>query len=266
MPDLDAARIALLAGAGFVAGGINAVAGGGSLVSFPALLLAGYPALTANVTNSVALLPGYLGGSVGYRRELQGQRARVLPLGLLSVGGAVLGAFLLLTGSPHTFQRIVPWLILGACALLVAQPWIGRWVAEREAERAASADGSARQRRVLGSLPVPLALAQIVSAVYGAYFGAGLGVILLAVLGIFIVDSLQRVNALKGLLSLVISVVAVVYFIAFGSVAWLPVAIMAPAALLGGLLGVTVARRLDDRVLRIAVVCYGTAVGIRLLF
>ena len=264
MPHLDAARIALLAVAAFAAGGINAVAGGGSLVSFPALLLAGYSALTANVTNSVALLPGYLGGSVGYRRELRGQQVRVLPLGLLSIGGAVLGAFLLLAASPTVFQRVVPWLILGACALLLAQPWIARRVARREVAHAAA--GRAAQRRLLGSLPVPLALAQIVSAVYGAYFGAGLGVILLAVLGIFVDDSLQRINALKGLLSLVVSVVAVVYFIAFAAVAWLPVAIMAPAAALGGLLGVTVARRLDDRVLRIAVVCYGVAVGVRLLF
>ena len=261
-PHLDAARIVLLGAAAFVAGGINAVAGGGSLISFPALLLAGYPALTANVTNSVALLPGYLGGSVGYRRELRGQRPRIVRLGLISAAGAVLGAFLLLAGPASVFQRIVPWLILGACALLVAQPWIARRVAEREAARAAA---GASPRR-FGEIGAGLAAAQLVSAVYGAYFGAGVGVIMLAVLGIFLVDSLQRINALKGLLSLIITVVAVVYFIAAGRVAWLPVAIMAPIAYAGGLLGVAVARRLDDRVLRIAVVCFGVAVGVRLLF
>jgi uncharacterized protein len=264
-PHLDAARLALLAAAAFLAGGINAVAGGGSLVSFPALLLAGYPALTANVTNAVALLPGYVGGTVGYRRELRGQESRILRLGALSVGGAVLGAFLLLAGPAGVFQRLVPWLILSACALLVAQPSIARRVAARTAARQAAGD-CGRRRLGLGEISLALAAAQIVSAVYGAYFGAGLGVIMLAVLGIFVDDSLQRINALKGVLSLIINIVAVAYFIAFGNVAWLPVAVMAPISYVGGLLGVGVARRLDDRVLRVAVVCYGVAVGVRLLF
>jgi hypothetical protein len=258
----------LLAAAAFLAGGINAVAGGGSLVSFPALLLAGYPALTANVTNSVALLPGYLGGSLSYRPELRGQRSRVLTLGSISVAGAVLGAVLLLAGPAGLFKRLVPWLILGACALLLAQPWIGRRVGEREAARmAAVATGERRApRRRFGEVSPALLAAQLVSAVYGAYFGAGLGVIMLAVLGIFLVDTLQRVNALKGLLSLIINAVAVLWFAVFASVAWVPVAVMAPAALLGGVAGVAVARRLDDRVLRAAVVCFGVAVGVRLLF
>jgi uncharacterized membrane protein YfcA len=266
-PHLDAARIALLAAAALLAGGINAVAGGGSLVTFPALLLAGYPPLTANVTNTVALVPGYLGGTVGYRRELRGQGGRILRLGLLSVGGAVLGAFLLLAGPAGVFRRLVPWLIIGACLLLLAQPWIARRVAARSARAAAEDRGVPLRRRLgLGDITLALVAAQLVSAVYGAYFGAGVGVIMLAVLGIFISDSLQRINALKGLLSLIINVVAVVWFVAFGSVAWLPVAIMAPISYAGGMLGVAVARRLDDRVLRALVVCYGLAVGVRLLF
>jgi uncharacterized membrane protein YfcA len=259
-PTLDAGRIVLLAVAAFFAGGVNAVAGGGSLITFPALLLAGYPALTANITNSTALLPGYLGGSVGYRRELRGQRARLLRLGALSVAAAVLGAFLLLVGPAGVFQRLVPWLILGACALLVAQPYIARRVAARQARHAASG------RPARGEVTPALGAAQVVSAIYGAYFGAGLGVIALATLGIFLDDSLQRINALKGVLSLIINIVAVVYFISFGSVAWLPVAIMAPISYAGGMAGVMVARRLDDRVLRVAVVCFGVAVGVRLLF
>jgi uncharacterized membrane protein YfcA len=253
-PHLDAARIVLLGAAALLAGGVNAVAGGGSLVTFPALLLVGYAPLTANVTNAVALLPGYLGGTVGYRRELRGQGGRMLRLGLLSVGGAVLGAFLLLKGPPSVFQRLVPWLILGACALLVAQPWIARRVAERT-----------RSGLGLGEVSLALAVVQVVSAVYGAYFGAGLGVIMLATLGIFVDDSLQRVNALKGWLSLVINAVAVVAFVLYGGVAWVPVAVMAPLSYAGGMLGVLVARRLDDRVLRVAVVCFGVAVGVRLL-
>lgn len=264
---MSPAHILLLATAAFAAGAINAVAGGGSLVSFPALLLAGYPALTANVTNSVALLPGYAGGSVGYRRELQGQRRRVEVLGALSIGGAVLGAFLLLAGPASVFQHLVPWLILGACALLVAQPYIARRVAsgQAHAQHVAHTRGARGIRARLSEYPPALIGAQAVSAVYGAYFGAGLGVILLAVLGIYLDDSLQRVNALKGLLSLVVSVVAVVYFIAFAHVAWLPVAIMAPISYVGGLAGVVVARRLPDRALRIAVVLFGVGVAVRLL-
>lgn len=258
-PDLDAGRIVLLAVAAFFAGGINAVAGGGSLISFPALLLAGYPALTANVTNATALLPGYLGGSVGYRRELRGQRERMVRLGAISIGGGVLGAFLLLVGPAGVFQRLVPWLILSGCALLVAQPAIARRVASRQARLIASGVDPPE-------MTPALAAAQFVSAIYGAYFGAGLGVIMLATLGIFLEDSLQRINALKGALSLVINIVAVVYFVSFGHVAWLPVAIMAPVAYAGGAAGVMVARRLDDRVLRIAVVCFGVAVAVRLLF
>jgi uncharacterized membrane protein YfcA len=267
-PHLDAARIALLAAAAFLAGGINAVAGGGSLISFPALLLVGYPALTANVTNTVALVTGYLGGTVGYRRELRGQEQRMVRLGLLSVAGAVLGAFLLLRAPASVFQRLVPSLILGACALLLAQPRIARRVASRAAAREAEAAAAGVQPRRLGwgEIPVALIAAQFVAAVYGAYFGGGLGVITLAVLGIFVHDSLQRINALKGVLSLVINLVAVLYFIAFGSVAWVAVAVMAPISYAGGLLGVKVARRLNDRVLRVVVVCYGVAVGVRLLF
>ena len=267
-PHLDAARIALLAVAALLAGGINAVAGGGSLVSFPALLLVGYPALTANVTNSVALLTGYLGGTVGYRRELRGQESRMVRLGVISVGGAVLGAFLLLRGPASVFQRLVPFLILGACALLAAQPWIARRVGARAAVREAEAAAGTRRHGRLrwGEIPLTLVVAQFVSAIYGAYFGGGLGVIVLAVLGIYIHDSLQRINALKGLLSLIVNLVAVLYFIAFGNVAWAAVAVMAPISYAGGLLGVKVARRLDDRVLRAVVVTYGVAVGVRLLF
>lgn len=253
---MNASTIALLAGSGFAAGGINAVAGGGSLVSFPALLLAGYSPLDANVTNAVALLPGYLGGSVGYRRELQGQRPRLERLGAASIGGAVLGAFLLLAGPAGVFQHLVPWLILGACALLVAQPYVARRVAARQAR----GDGR-RNHEITGTLLA----AEAVCAVYGAYFGAGVGVVTLAVLGIFLSDSLQRINALKGLLSLIINVVAVVYFVIFAHVAWIAVAVMAPISFAGGMVGVVVARRLDDRVLRISVVLFGVAVAVRLL-
>lgn len=251
-PHLDALNLGFLGGAALLAGAINAVAGGGSLLSFPALLLVGYPALTANVTNSVALLPGYVGGSVAYRRELVGQGHRMRRLGAISLGGAVAGAWLLVAGPASVFQRLVPWLILASCALLAAQSAIARRIVTHP--HGASS----------GRLPPALIASQVLAAVYGAYFGAGVGVIMLAVLGIFVVDTLQRINALKGALSLVISVVAVVYFAVFGSVAWLPVLVMGPASFLGGLAGVTLARRLNDRVLRWFVISFGVAVAVRL--
>jgi uncharacterized membrane protein YfcA len=255
--DLGVSGIALLAAAAALAGAVNAVAGGGSLISFPALLVVGYPAVTANITNTVALCPGYLGGTIGYRRELEGQRGRAIALGLTSAVGAVAGSYLLLVSSPEVFERIVPFLILAACALLAAQAPLARMVRQR----AAHGDPAAGWTSVL-----PLHAIQFVAAVYGAYFGAGLGIMMLAVLGIFLVDTLQRLNALKGLMSLVINVVGALYFALFADVVWFAVAIMAAAALAGGRLGVALARRLNDRTLRWMVVAFGVVVAVRLMF
>ena len=199
MSGLQPAQLLLLAAAALVAGAVNAVAGGGSLLSFPALLAVGYPALTANVTNSVALTPGYLGGTVGYRRELAGQRRRILALGVTSAIGAVVGAFLLLVSSPALFERIVPWLIFLACGLLAAQTRLASLVQNRREGR----EGGSPAGRDPHTLP--LFAAQFLAAIYGAYFGAGVGIMMLAILGIFLVDNLQRLNALKGLLSLLIN-------------------------------------------------------------
>lgn len=255
MTSLEPAQIVLLAGAALVAGAVNAVAGGGSLISFPALLAVGYPALTANVTNSVALTPGYFGGTLGYRRELTGQRGRILALGAISAAGAVVGAVLLLISSAELFERIVPWLIFLACGLLAAQTRLARLVRDRRADGPADADGHT----------APLFAAQFLAAAYGAYFGAGVGIMMLAILGIFLADNLQRLNALKGLLSFLISVVAAVSFLLFADVSLLAVAVMAVASLLGGQLGVLLARRLNDRTLRWLVIAFGVAVGLRLL-
>ena len=252
---LDPAQVGLLAGAALVAGAINAVAGGGSLISFPALLAVGYPALTANVTNSVALTPGYFGGTLGYRRELAGQRGRILALGVISAVGAVVGAVLLLISSAALFERIVPWLIFLACGLLAAQTRLARLVRERRPAEPAGAGGHA----------APLFAAQFLAATYGAYFGAGVGIMMLAILGIFLADNLQRLNALKGLLSFLISVVAAVSFLLFADVSLVAVAVMAAASLLGGQLGVVLARRLNDQALRWLVIAFGVAVGLRLL-
>lgn len=250
---LDAPDIALLAVAGVAAGAVNAVAGGGSLISFPALLAVGLPSVTANVTNAVALLPGYLGGTIGYRRELEGQRPRAAALGLTTAIGGVAGAALLIVSPDEVFEAIVPFLILAACALLAAQPALSRRL------RAPSNDPRAhRSPRLHG--------AAFAAAVYGGYFGAGLGIVLLAVLALALDDELQRLNALKGLLSLVIGVASVAFFVAFGPVRWGAAAIMAVAAFAGGHAGVAVARRLPANVLRGLVIGFGVAVSLWLLF
>ena len=257
---LEPAQIALLAGAGLLAGAVNAVAGGGSLISFPALLAVGYPALTANVTNAVALTPGYFGGTVGYRRELEGQRRRILALGATSAAGAVLGAYLLVVSSAELFERIVPFLIFLACGLLAAQTRLARLVRNRRDDRSPAGDQPPADPHTL-----PLFAAQFLAAIYGAYFGAGVGIMMLAILGIFLVDNLQRLNALKGLLSLLVNGIAAVYFIFFADVRWVAVAIMAVTSLLGGQVGVVLARRLNDQALRWLVIAFGVAVGLRLL-
>ena len=244
-------EIALLGGAGFLAGAVNAVAGGGSLISFPALLAVGQPAVAANVTNAVAVVPGYLGGTIGYRRELQGQRRRAVGLAATSIVGAVCGAILLLVSSEKLFKAIVPFLVLFSAALLAAQPLMSKLT---------------RGPRRGGEHTVRLHAMNLGAAVYGGYFGAGLGIMLLAVLGLSIDDELQRLNALKGLLSLVIGLVAAAYFAIFGPVQWDAAAVMAVTSLGGGQAGVVLARRLDDRVLRWVVVAFGTAVGIALFF
>jgi uncharacterized protein len=246
--DLGLGEVALLAGAGLLAGAVNAVAGGGSLISFPALLAVGYPSVTANVTNSLAVLPGYLGGSLGYRRELQGQRDRALALAATSAAGAAAGAALLLLGSERTFEAIVPFLILFSCVLLAAQPALSRAL-----------------RRPEGENSLRLHVTEFAAAVYGGYFGAGLGIMLLAVLALSIDDELQRLNALKGLLSLLIGAVAAASFAIFGPVVWEAAAIMAATSLAGGRVGVVAARRLPEDALRGVVVAFGLAVAVVLL-
>ncbi len=247
---MDAGTIVLLAGAGLGAGAVNAVAGGGSLVSFPALLAAGYPSVTANVTNSVAVLPGYLGGSLAYRRELAGQRGRIRALAPTTVAGTAAGSALLLTSPASLFDAIVPWLILAACALLALQPRAAA-IAERHRDRRGST--------------VALHAGLFLGAVYGGYFGAGLGIMLLALLGALLPDDLQRVNALKGVLSLIVAGAAAVAFAIFGPIAWDAALVVGAASLAGGAAGVRVARQLPAPVLRGVVIAYGVAVAIALM-
>lgn len=275
---MDAAGWGLVAGAGLLAGAVNAIAGGGTLISFPALMAAGLSPLTANMTSSVGLLAGYAGGSVGYRRELAGQADRVRSLTVVSVVGGVLGAALLLVTPSDAFQAVVPFLILLSCGLLAVQPRLARAVAARRARadpRAeAGADAGADPRAdggadawadagtgTPGRLGLGVQAGVLVSAVYGAYFGAGLGVLLLAVLGILLADGLQRLNALKGLLSLVVNAVGAAVFVVTGHVPLLVAAVLAVTAFCGGLLGVRVARILPAPALRAAVVVLGVVVA-----
>lgn len=243
-----------LAAAAFVAGGINAVAGGGSLVSFPALLAAGYPARIANITNTVALWPGYVGGSFGYRALLAPQRRTVGVLAVSTTLGAVTGSAILLLTSEAAFRAIVPYLILFAAALLAFQVRIGALVARIP-----------RPWRTDRHVPLEIHPPMFLLGIYGAYFGAGLGTLSLAVLAILMPDDLQRSNALKGMLSLVINAVAVVIFAVSGLVEWLPAAIMAVTALAGGYAGVHLARRLSGTTLRALVVLYSLVVAVVLL-
>ena len=238
----------MLALAGFVAGAINAAAGGGSLVTFPALIAVGYPPLVANVTNNVAVSPGYATGAWGYRGELRGQRGRIAPLAAVSAFGSLVGVGLILVSSQRAFDGIVPFLVLAACALLAAQPAIGRKVGDRTGEGG---------RPGVGAL-----VGQTLAAVYGGYFGAALGVAVLALLGLFFDDTLQRLNALKALLQLVIGGTAALGFALLTPVAWGAAGIVGPASLAGGLVGARLAKRVSDRVLRGGIIAYGVVAAV----
>jgi uncharacterized protein len=249
--DASPASLVFLLVAGVLAGGVNAIAGGGSLLVFPALLAVGFPPLAANVTNSVAQWPGYLGIVAGARRDLDRQGRRIALTAAVAVGGSALGCALLLVLPGGVFDTVVPGLVLMAAALMALQPRIKRWIG-------APALGSPDNLRAL--LP-----AVFVAAVYGGYFGGALGVILIVTLSLFAHDGLVRLNALKGLLALVIATVTVVIFAIGAPVDWLAVAILAPTTLLGGFVGARVARRMPENVLRWAVVGLAVAVGVWLL-
>jgi uncharacterized protein len=243
----------ILAVAAILAGAINAVAGGGSLISFPAIVAAGYDTKAANVTNTVALWPGYAAGSFGYRQELRRQWSRVLALTAPSILGAIAGAVILLATPTEAFDLVVPFLILFACVLMLLQDRLQVMVG---------------RDYKMGEPPITrgVLIVTFFLAVYGAYFGAGLGIMLLAALGILLPDDIQHSNALKGMLSLVMNAMAVVWFAVFGPVQWPVVALMATGSIAGGYLGVSVARRLGRRWLRFAVVAYGLAAAVVLFY
>jgi uncharacterized membrane protein YfcA len=245
-PDLIIVGLAAVAG-----GAVNALAGGGTLITFPMLTAVGVPPVAANITNTVALCPGYLGATFAQIRDLRGQGGRLrllLPGGIL---GGISGGFLLLVTTDHAFRRLVPYLILLAVALLASQDTLRAWLIRR------GSSAEAPQMRDAWSLfPVTAA------AVYGGYFGAGVSVIVLAVLGLALEDSLTRLNALKQALSFSINVAAALFFLFSGQVVWLAAFVMAIGALLGGILGGRLAGRVSQSVLRRIVVAVGLVVAL----
>ena len=246
-----ALQIVLLVVLGLVAGAVNAIAGGGSLIVFPVLLAIGLPPLPANVTNSVAQWPGYAGSTVSARRDLRGQGRRLALTTIPAALGSAVGCALLLVLPQSVFDAIVPVLVLLASLTLGAQPWIKRWT---------SRDGESEGRE----RPVVLAVVTFVAAVYGGYFGGALGVVLIAVLSLLCADGMRRLNAVKVLLSLVVASVTVVLFAIFAPVDWFAVLLLAPSTLVGGYLGMAVAQKMPDNVLRWCVVVLGVAVAIYL--
>ncbi len=248
--------------AAVAAGFVNAIAGGGSLISFPALTAVGLPAVMANVTNTVALLPGYGGAALAQGRDLRGQRRRMgllLPAALL---GGLLGAALLLHSSVALFTRLVPWLILLGTALLALQAPLRRWLTrlgERPDPRDHDPRGDGDQRRLRQE--IGCALAVFAAAIYGGYFGAGLGVILLALLALLLSESLTRLNGLKQVLSLQVNLAAALLFLFSPQVNWSAALVMAGGSLLGGALGGRLASRVSPERLRGVVVILGVVLA-----
>ena len=237
--------------AAVAAGAVNALAGGGTLITFPMLVALGVPAVGANVTNTVALCPGYLGGTLAQRNDLRGQRRRLWLILPASVVGGVLGGFLLLHTEEKLFKALVPYLILLASALLAIQDPVRAWLIRRM-----GSDGSSAGLERWTWVPVGVA------SVYGGYFGAGLSVIVLSSLGLTVHDSLTRLNALKQAVAFAVNVAAAVFFLFSGQVVWSMAVVMAVGALLGGTLGGKLAGRVKPATLRWVVVTIGVVISI----
>jgi uncharacterized membrane protein YfcA len=254
---VSASHAVVIFAAGILAGTINAVVGSGTLITFPVLLAFGYPPVTANVSNTVGLVPGSVAGAIGFRAELRGQGARVLRLSAASLTGGILGAVLLLTLPASAFAAIVPAFIAIALVLIVFQPRIASALAARRARTGRQA------RHPDGGLA---ALAGVFAAgVYGGYFGAAQGILLLAILGLSLADSLTRINAVKVVLAGLVNLVAGLVFVFTARIAWGPVVLIAAGSTIGGALGAGIGRRVPAAALRVLIVVVGIAAIVRLL-
>ncbi|GAA2626947.1 sulfite exporter TauE/SafE family protein [Paractinoplanes durhamensis] len=250
---MDFTHMLLLIVAGVAAGGVNAIAGGGSLITFPSLIATGLPSVDANVTNSVSVFPGYVSSVVGSRADLAGQGRRLRGILPTSVAGSILGCVLLLVTPARAFELIVPFLVLGAAATLAFQ------------ERLRGFVGHPRHMSA-GRAALTLQVVVFVGAIYGGYFGAALGVMYVAALALILDEPLNRINALKNVLSATVGLVTVVVFALFGPVHWGAVLTLAPATIVGGYVGARLARRLPSRVLKTIIVTFGTVIGLILLY
>jgi len=248
MPVLEALAIV---GVGLVAGTVNTIVGSGSLITFPTLLAFGFTPIVANVSNTVGLAPGSLSGAVAYRRELAGQRPRLLVLGTASIAGGITGAVLLLALPGSVFRHVVPVLILVACALVAVQPRLSRRLADRE-------------RPSLHGGP-PLYLSIFVTGIYGGYFGAAQGVILMSLLGIFLDDHLQRLNAAKNVLAFLANGVSALVFIFATHINWEAAVLIAAGSIVGGQLGGHLGRRIPAPLLRVLIIVVGVTAAVVLL-
>ncbi|MGO4616650.1 sulfite exporter TauE/SafE family protein [Nocardia sp. 2YAB30] len=243
-------------GAGIAAGGINTIVGSGTLITFPVLLAFGVPPVTANVSNTIGLVPGSISGVHGYRRELAGQRARLLRLGAASLLGGITGAVLLLVLPADAFKAIVPILIIAALVLVVVQPRLAHWV---------------KRQRENGDTPVPahggpiLFAAIYATGVYGGYFGAAQGVLLIGLLGVFVHEDMQRLNGVKNALALIVNGVSALIFIVVANVNWRVAVLIALGSIIGGQLGARLGRRMPPTVLRAVIVVVGVIAVVRLL-
>jgi len=258
----------LLAGIG--AGTINTIVGSGTLITFPVLLALGLPPVTANVSNTLGLVPGSLSGAIGYRAELAGQRPRLIRLGTASLFGGLTGAVLLTQLPGKAFDAIVPALILIALVLVVLQPRVARAMAARRAAGTTADRGTSADPAGHGSTAGvgPLLLTGVyLAGVYGGYFGAAQGVLLLALMGMLLADDMQRINAAKNVLALIVNGVAAVFFLFSSHIDWTAVLLIAVGSAAGGQLGAKVGRRLPPYALRALIVAVGlTAVTRMLLF
>jgi uncharacterized membrane protein YfcA len=302
----DLLRALVIFAAGLAAGTINTVVGSGTLITFPTLLAFGYPPVLANVSNNVGLVPGVASGVYGYRSELGGQRRRLIRLGSASVCGGLVGAILLLTLPQSAFKEIVPALIGLAVVMVIIQPRLARWVAERQRARAALAtpDGAGAGAGGAGAggagaegmgrgggasagaegggadgavaVAAPPAVAEAIggpvlwvlvflAGIYGGYFGAAQGVLLIGMLGIALNDSLQRINAAKNVLAGLVNGLAAVVFILATHVDWGVAGLIAAGSIIGGQVGARIGKRLPPWGLRVLIVCVGTAALIKLL-
>jgi uncharacterized protein len=237
-------------GAGFAAGTINTIVGSGSLITFPTLLAFGYAPLDANVSNTVGLVPGSISGAIGYRRELVGQRSRSVRLGVASALGGLTGAVLLLA-FPGAFEQVVPILVAIALVLVAAGPRISRALQEH------------RHPEAHRGWPLPILF--YVTAIYGGYFGAAMGIIMIALLTIFVADGIQRLNGLKNVIAVIINGVASLLFIAVAPVHWDVALLIAAGSIAGGQVGAGIGRRLPAPVLRAAIICVGLVAEAKLL-